>query len=592
MYRLIVFSLLVVSFFSCKTEKEEGDGAIAISIAKSASMGSSVRASIPDGSVRSGSWEVRDVDGALLTCGQVALTYIVCSFDNPGAKTFYFKGILKDGATIALSASISIINTGDVDSNQGPQIDLRVTQSAKSGQVKSIGGVSMPEGGFDIGAISFDLSNSTDDNSTIASYFISIKNPSGAISTFNSAQFDHSFASPGYYYATVKLTDVAGKITAISFEVGISCPADWNLIDEEMDLAALQASISTATERNEYNHYSFDGNQIFSLSGSHVEDHGFLFKWDFDGDGKFDTDWVQGTGGVVEGYVMSRGYRLVRAKAKDRFCPNRVSEEVSFYYNFDNQRVRFEDGYLSAAPGVYDHTNGTGMIDTYYFLQGFIRASNATSYSVVQNEIDGVGLPAYNPPVTIPLLERDVQYIATQRMRAMEDSEQLKVKCDYAMLSDDGYLALNSSLVISGIFQYWPGHSQGLSLKVSGLIDDGVVVETDNAFIQLASYTSGYSPDSSGSVVYTGATGACTLKLEIIAREGVGQCLINPGEAVPIYKQFQFRDIKGVYSCNNLASTSSGSISIDRGEFFCQVLDVGPCGVGGGGGGGVSPVLQ
>lgn len=552
--KFILLFVLPVLFLGCVQDGLEDDQGLVIYGDTEKNMGQTVRVNVANDLVRECSWSITDAETnqQLTTCSSMNSCSLECTFDMPGEKVFALTAVLNNNEQVSLEKSV-FIRTIAIDTDNPPVINATLTQNGSSATFSTIRANEAGEASFSIGSpIHVDLTASTDENQDSIVYQTVISSLGSADTVHNGSEFDVQINEYGYYNIAITLRDINDKVRTENFDLIIACPLSINNFTV--------SETPLAIPMTQHYFYNYDASSKINRASGFV-DRGFQYMWDFNGDGKFDTGWVNTS--AVEEYASYAMQRSVRVKVRDNYCPNHIKEAI--FVN-SNLTPLFEDGVMNA--GII-----SPILGDYNFIQGVVLRNNTaeTVSNPSEDSFAGKYLATHQRLVT-----------GIQKM----DSP-LRMECSYNRASRFDIGISPATLTIEGKYTNDNFDSaktlhHGIQLRVEGLMDDGVSnITTTGAYISSGSFYSDEDLDNEARFVTGFENGQCSITLQTEGTRGQGTCGTTADVSIQLY-----REIWGVYECTN------SDLTIRQGEFSCVVNNVDPCPVGGGGGGGTSPVPE
>ncbi len=430
---------------------------------------------------------------------------------------------------------------------------------------------------FDTGKdINIDFSESTDESASV-NYHVAFTPLTGgaALPTLSGVSSGHAIISgtrinePGLYQARVVLSDAAGNERSKNIFLGVRCEDNENTF-------GINTAMVSITPDAELGYFNFNAaNAEAWLDAGHT-DRGFLYMWDFNGDGRYDTGWTDQSNLLA--YSTYSGTRKVGIQMKDRYCQNVTSAQINF----------------TAPSPLADGNTATedAPLPAYYLLQGIV--SNATH---ADQDIFGTFEALQVRATTVEtLVSRDVEVHKVQCHYSVNATGTATLTVDglYAYVGDEtNALQTDDYRIIKdakhGMVVNVQGIIDGLEaspslLELSALIGDlrssssVTGIDVSDAYVSSVTFTSDFFLDEKAT--QRPAISGCTLTgLAIEGSYGTGTC----GASGTSAWSNLYRRAHGSFNC------LGGETTINQGEFFCEVNVRGDCPVGGGGGGGTSP---
>lgn len=498
-------------------------------------------------------WTLVDELGNKITsCDAFNVDEINCTLEVGGEAAVRLQAKTRDGDDFDKFQTFNILDM-DKPLDQAPMILLSLS-SATVIQPAVVSTVLDKQAGvanFPVGeSVKFDFSGTTDDTTGDLKYEIQIGQDTG----FQTVQsvYNHTFDTVGFFTIDLRVTDAKNNISKKSFVAYVSCsdsgPTHYDLVVDPSKI-----TITPGTLRN-----------FFVYNGSSAVTGGdatkYQYKWDYNGDGIFDSNWLKPedlTNGGIEDYTVYGGARNVSMKVWDTKC-NYV-KQVTFEHDFNagNDNMTLTD----ATPGKLQKP----QIGAYFFIQGIF-----------------AGIDGFKSVFT------DVPFIATKHDSSPPE-EQWRVLCDYRVDQDTH----TATISIKGLNFYKRGNglenenennvdgqSHGLlmtlnDLDVSGF-SDGTTSSLPNikGNVEKLSYYTDEGRDSLTGLVYR-KDGNCVTQVTIEVTRAEGSC-----SGAPTYSDVIIID--GTYSCDKLTDTTDGnSFSVNEGAFYCEVGKADACYGGG-----------
>ncbi len=542
---------LVLLTFGCD-EAKQGDPGIEITVKSEAYLLESIELSAtPKERLSDFQWSLAYESGRSVdSCDAYNVPVIHCTFDEGGEVTITLKGDTIHREKIDINKKVKVLDQ-DYPVNQAPVILLALKSESNEGAVvstlhyKESGVIAFPVNE----KVDLDFSGTTDDNSTVdeLSYQIDFGSGFKKVEKIDS----HTFTEVGQKVIKVKVSDPDSHTAEKTFMAFISCS------DEENKLA-VDASKIKITADDVHNFFTYDATGA-ATAGENAK---FKYRWDFNGDNIFDSDWLEAAS--IYEYTIFRGLRNVKLKVWETTCHNVAQVNLG---DLEPARYNFQ---IPMADGVPKTLQGP-QIPGYYFIQGHV-----------------AGLEEFKSNNT------NADVVVTKIMTASKE-EQWRVECDYRKDRED---LSKATFTIKGQNRYErsgeDGELHGFLLKVRDINDpmndkmsggDSVSFENAGGTLDKAYYYTDEGYDKVSNVIYS-RDGDCDINLVLTAVPNEGTC----ADGTP---DFEYAiTIDGTYSCPKMKGTNKKFVEIKKGAFYCEVSKVDGCIGGGGGGGGGQPPVE
>jgi len=493
-------------------------------------------------------WKITDADGIDTDrCANMLSPVVTCTFDTAGEIHISVDATDRNGEKTLYELSVDILDPS-TRPNQNPYIVLKMKNAGTDAQYgivatlkkEETGGAVFPRGDD----VAFDFSATRDDKDASSALKYELDLGTG----FNEIPMLHTmkFMTVTTIAARVRATDTEGNATVKSFTIFVRCK------DGDQAPVTINTSNIAINANGALNYFSFNASSAASGGiGS------YKVMWDFNGDGAYDTDWINNTS--TTNYTIFAETRNVGIKVWETGC-----------------------NYFASATMPYDfviaHANGT---------PGVPQGPQIPGYHFIQADITGLG-GNYSKAA-------NASYIAT-RSNSAPTSEPRRVICDYKKKGTETSRNEGSSMAtftIFGLNKYdklaEAGIQHGMALSIDGIIDPtGMMgtgtVDTSKAFVSRAAYYTDGGPDNVADTVYT-KQGDCDVNITVTPLPpGPGTCSDNPDFGYPVL-------IDATYSCPVMRSKEGWELSATSGAIYCEVAQVEACPPGGGGGGGGLPPI-
>ena len=386
--RLMIVSLAVFMFLACDKSEVTSDYSIVVS--DNLKLGENLSLTVNEqNKLINYSWELKyELGNKVTSCDSLLTPEIICSLEESGEVKIRLTAKTRDGDLVVLDKVVNILDM-DLPLNQAPVIIMSLNSEngeesiVSTNHSKEKGIVNYPVNE----ELTFDFAQTTDDNDVNSDLKYEIKLGKTANFQEITSVFKHVFTQTGYFTISLRVTDKNENSATKTFVVFISCK------DDTVNLVVDYSKINITKEAI-HNFFTYDASAAVTGGDSST----YRYKWDYNGDGVYDTDWLEDAS--VEAYTVFEGIRNVKLKVWEGACNN--VKEVSLteldpaLYDFD---IILADAIAGTLQGP--------QIPGYFFIQGYPE-----------------GKDGFKSTIT------DVDFIATKAFSSPPE-EQWRVLCDY-----------------------------------------------------------------------------------------------------------------------------------------------------------------
>ncbi|MBF0442124.1 MAG: hypothetical protein HQK54_09480, partial [Oligoflexales bacterium] len=397
----------------------------------------------------------------------------------------------------------------------------------------------------------FDLGKSSSEQDTIDQ--IKIEADFGSGFQVITSKFTKSFPQVGTFPVKIRMTDRAGGVTSQDFMIIVSCPADTT------PKVQIDTNKIGLTSTGEFDFYKYDSSSAVTGGGGGP----YKVRWDFDGDGIFDVQWMDQKAVTV--------YAFHTGAANPAWAPEIMAKEPlggikKVKFSAWDQKCNFF-ATADLAPSLQNRSDITTTMTN--AVSGEAQAPQLPGYLFIQGKVNGLS------DKSAKLMSTNTLFLATQKLTSPRDAEH--VVCDYR----DG----NAKIEGMNIYDKFgkKGVNHGLSIAMNNLPKELGTFQATGKLSE-AVYSTDTDDDTISADTYK-KNADCTFSLTIVNQQPTqGTC----SDGTP-RKQY-FTTLDGVFSCPSLVNTEKQKISIDVGAYYCEVSFEDGCAGGGGGGGGQAPI--
>ncbi len=483
-----------------------------------------------------------ELGNKVTSCNSLSTPEINCTLEESGEIKVRLIAKTRNGDKVTLHKVFNVLDM-DLPLNQAPVIILSLKSENSEEAVvstnhsKERGVVNFPVNE----EVTFDFAATTDDVDSVNDLTYEIKIGEQNFQKITSS-FKYTFTKTGYFTIELKVTDKNENTATKKFIAFISCA------DNSVNLV-IDPSKVKITSDSIHNFFTYDAST--AVSGGDTSK--YRFRWDYNGDGIYDSDWLEEAS--IREYTVFEGIRNVKLKVWEQECNNVKEVHLT---EIDPNEYNFIIPLADAVPSTLQGP----QIPGYFFIQGYPE-----------------GKDNFKSTIT------DVDFIAT-KADSSPPEEQWRVLCDYR--PNDG----KATISIKGLNKYErekeDGELHGVLLKlddidISGFSNQSTTTLSNlNANVNKLNYYSDEEYDKLSRVVYR-KDGNCVSQLTLTVTRAEGSCVSGASTFSDVIT------IDGTYSCDNLKGSNGENISFKKGAFYCEVGKADACIGGGGGGGGVPP---
>jgi len=265
-------------------------------------------------------WVVTDAAGEEVTCTDTDKATAKCDFEIGGRVTATVTVETESGEKLVIKTEFEVLDY-DLPKNQPPAVKAVISaDGATIATVSSLLSKDKGEAVFTVNKeVKFNFSGTTDDQTPKEElkYQIEFEKDAG-FQDVEKVQ-SHTFTTVGKQLVTVRAIDADGNFGDKTFDAIIICDADVNYL-------AIDPAKVSITPGEFRNFFTYDA----STATSGGDPANYEYRWDYNGDGIYDTDWIQQAS--IEEYTIFAGDRDVRVKIHDKYCD--FTKEATIKYNF------------------------------------------------------------------------------------------------------------------------------------------------------------------------------------------------------------------------------------------------------------------